>query len=85
MPERRVLRRTTLMFRLSNVTVQRDLVLEFALHEGIDARAHGTDHPELMVDAVDNPATLWDVRATVGMFDDRAVEMARGRALEDQP
>lgn len=70
------MRRTTLIFRLSHPDVERDLLHEFALHGDVTASAverGGT--PTIAVDAPDAPATLWDVRATVGMFDDRAEEV----------
>lgn len=70
------MRRTTLTFRLSGHDVQRDLVHEFALHHDVIVSATGADgHAVIAVETLDAPAALWDVRATVGMFDDHAEEI----------
>ena len=72
------MRRTTLTFRLSGSDVQRDLVHEFALHHDVVVSANGTDGaPMITVETASTPVALWDVRATVGMFDDDAQEIGR--------
>jgi hypothetical protein len=72
------LRRITLTFRLSGPDVQRDLIHEFALHPQVTASAVDSDGaPTIMVETLDAPTALWDVRATVGMFDDHAKEVDR--------
>jgi len=70
------LRRTTLTFRLSDPGVQRDLLHEFSLHDGVVAHAVGSEgEPAIAVETRDSHDALWDVRATVGMFDDLAKEV----------
>jgi hypothetical protein len=70
------LRRITLTFRLSGHHILRDLLHEFALHRDVTASSIESDHlPTIVVETVDAPAALWDVRATVGMFDDHAQEI----------
>ncbi|WP_332664549.1 hypothetical protein [Aeromicrobium sp.] len=72
------MRRTTLTFRLSGDAVQRDLLHEFALHHDVIVSAVDSDGaPTIAVETLDAPAALWDVRATVGMFDDHAQEVDR--------
>ena len=72
------MRRITLTFRLSGHDVQRDLIHEFALHHQVTACAADSDGaPTIMVETIDAPTALWDVRATVGMFDDHAKEVGR--------
>jgi hypothetical protein len=72
------LRRITLTFRLSGPDVQRDLIHEFALHHQVVACPVDSDEaPTITVETVDAPTALWDVRATVGMFDDHAKEVDR--------
>lgn len=67
--------RITLVFTLSDPRAQVDLLHEFALHDGIVASADEVDgSPAIRVEAQDAVSTLWEVRATVGMFDDRASE-----------
>jgi hypothetical protein len=72
--------RITLEFTLSGSQVQQDLLQEFALHHDVDASAadRGDVHV-IRVETSDAPGAMWEVRATVGMFDDRAAE------LTDQP
>lgn len=70
------MRRTTLTFRLSGHHILRDLLHEFALHRDVTASSIESDHePTIVVETRDAPAALWDVRATVGMFDDQAREV----------
>jgi len=70
------LRRTTLTFRLSGPDIQRALLHEFALHHDVVAHAlDGDGTSKISVQTLDAPAALWDVRATVGMFDDHAKEI----------
>lgn len=72
------MRRITLTFRLSGPDVQRDLIHEFALHHEVVASAVCADGaPTIAVETHDAPAALWDIRATVGMFDDHAEEVDR--------
>ena len=68
--------RTTLTFRLSGPDVQRDLLHEFTLHPGVTAWSVDEEGvPTIAVETRSAPAALWDVRATVGMFDDGAEEV----------
>ena len=70
------MRRTTLHFRLSGHHILRDLLHEFALHHDVIASAiDAGGAPTIAVETRDAPAALWDVRATVGMFDDDAREL----------
>ena len=67
--------RITLVFALSDARAQADLLREFALHDGVVSTPDEVDGaPAIRVEAQDAISTLWDVRATVGMFDDRACE-----------
>jgi hypothetical protein len=76
-PRDESLRRTTLIFRLSGPDIQRDLLHEFALHHNVTVSAVESDGiPAIAVDTSDAPSALWDVRATVGMFDDDAEEVS---------
>jgi hypothetical protein len=60
--------------------VQEDLLQEFALHDGVVASADEVDGaPAVRVETQDAVDALWDVRATVGMFDDKAREQERQR------
>ncbi|MCW2801732.1 MAG: hypothetical protein JWQ70_3204 [Aeromicrobium sp.] len=64
------------MFRLSGPSQQQDLVHEFALHDGVVALATGSDdQPALTVETADTHTAIWDVRSTVGIFDDQATEV----------
>jgi len=70
------LRRTTLTFRLSGPDIQRDLLHEFALHRDVIAHAlNGDGTSKIAVQTLDTPAAVWDVRATISMFDDHAEEL----------
>jgi hypothetical protein len=73
--------RITLVFTLSDPRAQVDLLHEFSLHDGIDAAAiEIDDRPAISVETYDSISTVWDVRATIGMFDDRArEELDQGR------
>jgi hypothetical protein len=67
--------RITLVFTLSDPRAQVDLLHEFSLHDGVVATADEVDGaPAIRVEAQDAVGTLWEVRATVGMFDDQARE-----------
>ncbi|MBD8608702.1 hypothetical protein IFT73_17745 [Aeromicrobium sp. CFBP 8757] len=67
--------RITLVFTLSDPRAQVDLLHEFTLHDGVVATAADIDgSPAIRVETHDSVSTVWDVRATVGMFDDRARE-----------
>ena len=68
--------RTCLTFKLSGTSQLQDLLNEFALHEGVVASAPG-DGLVLTVETDDSTPAIWDVRATVGMFDDQAVEVTQ--------
>ncbi len=67
--------RITLVFILSDPRAQADLLHEFSLHDGVDASpvSIGPD-PAIRVETYDSTSTVWDIRATIGMFDDRARE-----------
>lgn len=70
------MRRITLTFRLSGHHILRDLLHEFALHHNVIVSSIESDRaPTIAVETLDAPAALWDVRATVGMFDDNALEV----------
>lgn len=69
------MRRTTLTFRLSGDHILRDLLHEFALHRNVIVSSVEDHVPTIAVETLDAPAALWDVRATVGMFDDHALEV----------
>ena len=67
--------RITLVFTLSDPRAQADLLHELALHDGVVATAHEVGGaPAIRVEVQDSASTLWEVRATVGMFDDAARE-----------
>lgn len=69
--------RITLVFALSGPQTQQNLLHEFSLHH--DVVATGTDHPDgaaIRVETSDVPGAIWEVRATVGLFDDRAAEIS---------
>jgi hypothetical protein len=68
--------RIAITFRLSGTSQQQDLLHEFELHEGVAAQAIGSDDQSfLIVETSDTQAALWEVRSTVGLFDDAAVEV----------
>lgn len=70
------LTRTALTFRLSGPAPLPDLLREFALHKGVVTHTTGSsDQPLLTVETGDTQAAIWDVRTTIGIFDDRAVEV----------
>ncbi|WP_157432434.1 hypothetical protein [Aeromicrobium sp. Root472D3] len=67
--------RITLVFTLSDPRAQVDLLHEFTLHDGVVATPDDVDgSPAIRVETHDSVSTVWDVRATIGMFDDRARE-----------
>jgi hypothetical protein len=50
---------------------------EFGLHDGVVVRQAEIDGQRLLtVETNGAHPSLWDVRATVGLFDDRAVEVS---------
>ena len=64
------------MFLLSEVHVQHDLLREFSLHDDVAAVAleiYG--RPAVSADVSTVAGAMWEVRATVGMFDDGASEL----------
>ena len=68
--------RKTLAFRLSGPLVQQNLLHEFSLHHDVTASAEQIDGaPVIRVETSDADGAVWDVRATVGMFDDQASEI----------
>jgi hypothetical protein len=68
--------RITLEFALSAPHLQHDLLHEFSLHHDVVAVIEQRDGVcALRVETSDAPLAAWDVRATVGMFDDRATEI----------
>lgn len=68
--------RITLVFALSDPRAQIDLLHEFNLHDGVSAAVEDIDGaPAIRVETHDSTSTVWDVRATVGMFDDGAREL----------
>ena len=69
--------RSVLLFRLSNATVQLDLISEFSRHVDVVATPSiGEGRPSLRVETNGSSKAAWDVRATVGMFDDNAIEVS---------
>lgn len=68
--------RTTITFRLSGASQQQDLLQEFTLHDGVVARRADDDGPMLLVETDGRQHSIWHVRATVGLYDDRAVEVS---------
>lgn len=70
----------TLVFRLSGPLVQQSLLQEFSLHHDVVASADEVDgDPAIRVETSDADGAVWDVRATVGMFDDLATEIDGGQ------
>lgn len=68
--------RKTLEFRLSGPLVQQNLLHEFSLHHDVVALPDEIDGvPTLRVETSSAAGAVWDVRATVGIFDDDAVEI----------
>ena len=68
--------RITLRFALSGPDAQAHLLREFAMHDGVEVRSGQQEGaPVIEVETFDTVTTAWDVRATVGMFDDDAVEL----------
>lgn len=75
-PKGTPLTRITLRFALSGPESQSDLLREFAMHDGVEVRSGSAGGlPVIEVDTFDTVTTAWDVRATVGMFDDAATEI----------
>lgn len=75
-PKGTLLPRMTLEFRLSGPLVQQNLLHEFSLHQDVTASIDEIDGaPVIRVETSSVAGALWDVRATVGMFDDHAVEI----------
>jgi len=70
------LARITLVFRLSGPQAQQDLLREFSLHHDVAAVADHIDgSPVVRVETTDSASAVWDVRATIGMYDDAATEL----------
>jgi hypothetical protein len=68
--------RITLEFALSAPHLQHDLLREFSLHHDVIAVTEERDGIcTIRVETSDIPLAAWDVRATVGMYDDAAVEI----------
>lgn len=68
--------RTILVFRLSGPLAQQNLLHEFSLHHDVTASADELGGvPVIRVETSDADGAVWDVRATVGMFDDEAFEI----------
>ena len=68
--------RITLVFRLSGPQAQQDLLREFSLHHDVAAVADRVDgSPVVRVETTDSASAVWDVRATIGMYDDAATEL----------
>jgi hypothetical protein len=68
-------RTTTLVFRLSAVEAQQHLLQELSLHQGVVVRPLGPAEPPVIVVELDSAASSWEIRATVGAFDEKAIEM----------
>jgi hypothetical protein len=72
--------RVTLLFTLSGPQIQSDLIHEFSLHRDVKASAYEYQGaPAIRVETSDGAGAVWEVRSTVGLFDDRATEI-RGHA-----
>ena len=72
--------RITLEIALSAPQLQHDLLREFSLHRDVVAVIEQRDDVCLLiVETSDLPLAAWEVRATVGMFDDRSVEITGQR------
>jgi hypothetical protein len=71
--------RITLEFLLSGPRIRTDLLHEFSLHNDVIASVDEDAPLVLRVEVSDAPGALWEVRATVGMFDDRAHEITGQR------
>jgi len=68
--------RSTLVFTVSAPQIQSDLLHEFSLHADVVATADQIDgRPALIVQTNGSAGAMWDVRATVGMYDDHAAEL----------
>ena len=68
--------RTILVFKLSSTQAQTDLLHEFSLHADVHASADSVGGiPVVRVSTSNAASAIWDVRATVGMFDDLAIEL----------
>jgi hypothetical protein len=67
--------RVRLTFTLCATDYVADLLHEFSLHDDVHATVDASGESYLLtVDVPDTTSAIWDVRATVGMFDDAAVE-----------
>jgi hypothetical protein len=66
---------TTLVFRLSAVEAQQHLLQELSLHQGVVVRPLDSAEPPVIVVELDSAASSWEIRATVGAFDEKAIEM----------
>lgn len=73
--------RITLAFIVSEPQIQQDLLGEFSHHHDVVATADEVDGTHVLrVETSDAAGAVWEVRATIGMFDDRAVEVPRQAA-----
>lgn len=61
---------TVLCFRLSDPSLASDVLHELSFHNGITTHHDPSDDPyRLRVELTGDPARLWEVRATVRLFD----------------
>jgi hypothetical protein len=60
-------------FSVSGSRIQQDLLKEFSLHRDVVASADADRI--IRVETNDSPIAMWEVRATVRMFDDAATEI----------
>lgn len=73
--------RNILTFRLSHADVREALVHEFSLHDGVEVGPADPHEPlHIVIETGGSATALWDVRATVGIFDDHAVEVDADQA-----
>jgi len=85
-PKGRRVTRIVLLFRLTSTQHQQHLLDEFEHHggDGVVASAAAYDgSPALSVETYDQSGSLWEIRATVGMFDDAAVEITEPQSVDD--
>jgi hypothetical protein len=68
-------RTTTLVFRLSTPEAQRHLVRELSFHQDVVVRTVDSDEGPVIAVETAGDASTWEVRATVGAFDESAVEI----------
>jgi succinate dehydrogenase/fumarate reductase flavoprotein subunit len=79
-----LLPRITLVFTVGGPQIQQDLLNEFSLHHDVVATGDERNDAYLLrVETSDAAGAVWEVRATIGMFDDNATEITTDRS--DQP